>query len=104
MPTVSTVENTTSARLSGRSDESTGEVAAVSSVPRGRASAPHPPASPMPPAASLEVVADDVSALDELIQPVEYVAGRRAWLELKRRAPLGRVPEEVVERGHWFAP
>ena len=104
MPTVSTVESTTSARLSGRSDEST-----VAKSP------PYPPAPSRTrfraaPAGlahaagcgSLEVVADDVSALGELIQPVEHVACRRARLELERRAPLRGVPEEVVERGHRF--
>ena len=53
---------------------------------------------------SLEVVADGVSALGELIHPVEHVACRRARLELERRAPLRGVPEEVVERGHRFPP
>ena len=53
---------------------------------------------------SLEVVADGVSALGELIQPVEHVACRRARLELERRAPLRGVPEEVVERGHQLPP
>ena len=106
MPTVSTVESTTSARLSGRSDEST-----VAKSP------PYPPAPSRPrfsaaPAGlaqrrrprSLEVVADGVSALGELIHPVEHVACRRARLELERSAPLRRVPEEVVEGGHRFPP
>ena len=106
MPTVSTVDNTTSARLSGRSDERT-----VAKSP------PYPPAPSRPrfraaPAGLAHAAGRGRSrlwrttypALGELIQPVEHVACRRARLELERRAPLRGVPEEVVERGHRFPP
>ena len=100
MPTVSTVENTTSARLIGRSDEST--VAKSPPYPprleaalQRRTRRPRPCRRLRP----LEVVADGVSTLGELIHPVKRIAGRRARLELERRAPLGRIPEEIEDGG-----
>ena len=103
MPTVSTVENTTSARFSRPSDERT-----VAKSP------PYPPAPSRPrfsaaPAIRaqrrgprpLEVVSHRVPALGELIHPVERVARRRARRELERRTSVRRVAEEVEDGGHW---
>ena len=102
MPTVSTVENTTSARFSRPSDEST-----VAKSP------PYPPARSRPTLQctsrdprprrrprSLEVVPDGVAALRELIHAAQQVARRAARLELERRPALRRVAEEVEDVGH----
>ena len=103
MPTVSTVENTTSARFSRPSDEST-----VAKSP------PYPPARSRPTlraprprirahgagAGRSRLCRDRVPALRELIHPVERVARRAARLELERRPALRRVAEEVEDGGH----
>ena len=102
MPTVSTVEKTTSARLSRPRDART--------VPK---SPPYPPArfetalergarSPCRPRRlrSLEVVSHGEPAVGELVHAVERVAGRRARLELERSPSERRIAEEVEDGGH----
>ena len=107
MPTVSTVEKTTSARF------------AAAGATRGRSRSrrrtlrqPRAPRFSAAPgdraqrggARSLEVVPYRVAALRELIHPEERVARSGARLELERRASLRRVAEEVEDGGHRIPP